>query len=74
MKEQIVHGRVFRDLEEVRAALRAFVELYNRECLLSISSWTSTERNTELPMLLVCKVVKRDGRYQGVSMVGFRGS
>ena len=41
LKEQIVHGRVFRNLGEVRAAVRAFVELYNREWLLEKSGYLS---------------------------------
>jgi putative transposase len=31
MKEQIVHGRTYRNGEELRAAVRRFVELYNRQ-------------------------------------------
>ncbi len=29
LKEQAIHGRIFKNLEEVRDAVRAFVELYN---------------------------------------------
>jgi transposase InsO family protein len=31
LKEQIIHGRVYRNVEELRAAVRRFVELYNRQ-------------------------------------------
>ena len=34
MKEQCIHGRIFKDAEEVRRAIRAFVEDYNNEWLL----------------------------------------
>jgi len=30
LKEQIIHGRVFKNVEEVRAAVNAFKDLYNR--------------------------------------------
>lgn len=31
LKEQIIHGRIFQNLDELRAAVSAFVECYNRE-------------------------------------------
>lgn len=31
LKEQVIHGRIFRNLAEVRDAVAAFVELYNEE-------------------------------------------
>jgi transposase InsO family protein len=34
LKEQAIYGRIFRNLEEVRQAVAAFVELYNREWLV----------------------------------------
>lgn len=34
LKEQILHGRTFRNMEEVREAVRQFVELYNTKWLL----------------------------------------
>jgi len=34
LKEQILHGRIFRNIEEVREAVRQFVELYNAKWLL----------------------------------------
>jgi len=41
LKEQIVYGRVFRDLDELRAAVAAFVETYNREWLLEKNGYLS---------------------------------
>ena len=41
LKEQIVHGRLFRGLEEVRAAVAAFVETYNREWPLEKNGYLS---------------------------------
>jgi len=34
LKEQVVHGRIFRTIEEVRDAVRAFVARYNAEWLI----------------------------------------
>jgi putative transposase len=31
LKEQAIHGRIFQTLDEVREAVRQFVERYNRE-------------------------------------------
>ena len=31
LKEQVIHGRIFRTVEELRTAVRRFVELYNRK-------------------------------------------
>lgn len=31
LKEQIIHGRIYRNVEELRVAVRRFVELYNRQ-------------------------------------------
>jgi transposase InsO family protein len=41
LKEQIVYGRVYRNLEEFRAAVAAFVERYNREWLLEKNGFLS---------------------------------
>jgi len=41
LKEQVVYGRVFRDLEELRVAVTAFVETYNREWLLEKNGFLS---------------------------------
>ena len=34
LKEQIIHGRIYRNIEELRAAVGAFVETYNRHWLM----------------------------------------
>ena len=34
LKEQVIHGRIFRNVEEVRAAVAAFIERYNAEWLV----------------------------------------
>ena len=34
LKEQIVHGRIFQTVDEVRDAVRAFVARYNAEWLI----------------------------------------
>ena len=34
LKEQVVHGRVFRTIDEVRDAIRTFVTRYNAEWLI----------------------------------------
>ena len=31
LKEQIIHGRIYRTVAELRAAVEAFVELYNEQ-------------------------------------------
>jgi len=31
LKEQVIYGRVFQNLQEVRQAVRHFVDTYNRE-------------------------------------------
>jgi len=41
LKEQAIYGRVFRDLEQVRAAVATFVETYNREWLLEKNGYLS---------------------------------
>lgn len=41
LKEQVIYGRVFRDIEELRAAVAAFVETYNREWLLEKNGFLS---------------------------------
>jgi len=40
-REQIVHGRIFRTIEEVREAVRAFVARYNAEWLIEKSGYRS---------------------------------
>jgi len=41
MKEQVVYGRVFQSLEEVRTAVRRFVDTYNREWLVEKNGFLS---------------------------------
>ena len=33
-KEQVIHGRIYRTIDDVRAAVRKFFELYNAEWLI----------------------------------------
>jgi hypothetical protein len=45
LKEQVIHGRLFRNLEEVRAAVTAFRDRYNRHWRLETECqryWTHT--------------------------------
>lgn len=41
LKEQIVHGRVFQTLDEVRGAVRAFIARYNAEWLVEKNGYLS---------------------------------
>jgi putative transposase len=41
LKEQVIHGRVFQNLQEVRESVRRFVETYNREWLAEKNGFTS---------------------------------
>jgi transposase InsO family protein len=41
LKEQIVFGRIYRDTEEVRAAVRAYFKCYNRHWLLEKNGYRS---------------------------------
>ena len=41
MKEQIVHGRVFQTIDEVRDAVRAFAARYNAEWLIEKNGYLS---------------------------------
>lgn len=34
IKEQVVHGRVYRNIHELRNAVRQFVKLYNEQWLV----------------------------------------
>lgn len=48
LKEQIVFGRIYQDIEEVRAAVRGYVERYNQHWLLEKNGYRSpaeTRRN-----------------------------
>ena len=41
LKEQIVHGRIFRTIDEVRDAVRAFAARYNAEWLIEKNGYRS---------------------------------
>lgn len=41
LKEQVIYGRIFRNVEEVRAAVKAFVERYNEEWLIEKMGYRS---------------------------------
>ena len=41
LKEQVVHGRIFRTIEEVRDAVRTFVARYNAEWLVEKNGYRS---------------------------------
>lgn len=41
LKEQIVFGRIYQDIEEVRSAVRAYVERYNQHWLLKKNGYRS---------------------------------
>jgi len=47
LKEQAIHGRVFRSVEEVRAAVADFVALYNTEWLVEKLNFVSPVRARE---------------------------
>ena len=47
LKEQAIHGRIFRNLEEVRAAVRAFVELYNDQWMIEKQGYLSPAQARE---------------------------
>jgi transposase InsO family protein len=48
LKEQVIYGRVFRNLEEVREAVRRFVDQYNHEWLVEkngfLSPWQARDQ------------------------------
>ena len=48
LKEQVVHGRSFQNVEELRAAMATFVELYNNEWLVEKVGFVSPRRAREL--------------------------
>jgi putative transposase len=41
IKEQVIYGRVFQNLQEVREAVRRFVDTYNRERLVEKNGFKS---------------------------------
>lgn len=53
LKEQVIHGRVFYDLEEVRSAVGAFIELYNQNWMVQKLGYLTprqARKNAELPL------------------------
>ena len=46
-KEQIIHGRIYRTVAELRAAVEAFVELYNRQWLPEKNGYLSPSATRE---------------------------
>ena len=51
LKEQVIHGRVFRNVEDLRAAIGAFVKLYNEVWLVEKLGFVSPRRARELHAL-----------------------
>lgn len=47
LREQVINGRIFQDLDEVRRAVAAFVELYNAEWLIEKLGFASPSRARE---------------------------
>ncbi len=41
LKEQIIHGRIYRNIEELRDAAREFVERYNAQWLIEKNGYLS---------------------------------
>lgn len=41
IKEQVIYGRVFQNLQEVRQAVRRFIDTYNREWLVKKNGFLS---------------------------------
>lgn len=41
LKEQVIYGRVYRNLDEVRRAVSIFVELYNNHWLIEKNGYLS---------------------------------
>ena len=51
LKEQVVHGRIFKDVEELRTAIAAFVKAYNAEWPVEKLGFVSPSRARELHAL-----------------------
>ncbi len=47
LKEQAIHGRIFRNTEDVREAVRAFVDLYNAEWMVEKMGFLSPSQARE---------------------------
>src|SRR4051812_4889642 len=58
LKEQGVLGRIFRNAEEVRAAVRAFVARYNEHWLLGKNAYRSPAQ-TRREWWICCKFARR---------------
>ena len=41
LKEQVIYGRVFQNLEELREAVRRFIDIYNRDWLVEKNGFKS---------------------------------
>ena len=41
LKEQIIHGRIYRNIAELRDAVRDFVELYNAQWIVEKNGYLS---------------------------------
>lgn len=41
LKEQVIYGRVFQNLQEVREAVRRFIDTYNREWVVEKNAFLS---------------------------------
>jgi len=48
LKEQVIHGRVFQNVEQLREAVAAFAELYNAQWLVEKLGFVSPRRAREL--------------------------
>ncbi|MEX3582999.1 MAG: hypothetical protein VB137_11045 [Burkholderia sp.] len=51
MKEQAIHGRLFNNVEEVRAAAVAFKDRYNREWRLEKLGFKTPLEDRQAPLL-----------------------
>ena len=51
LKEQAIHGRVFRNVEDLRVAIGAFVKNYNEKWLVEKLGFVSPRRARELHAL-----------------------
>jgi transposase InsO family protein len=47
LKEQVVHGRVYRNIDELRGAVRKFVKLYNDQWLVEKNGFLSPSQARE---------------------------
>ena len=47
LKEQVVHGRIYRNIDELRQAVRQFVKLYNDKWLVEKNGFLSPNQARE---------------------------